>query len=639
MKININEIKSFLSKISKQSILISIIIIIFIPLIIISFIIWKNNLIDNLKSYNSIELNSAKTDNEIDSKVVNKSDVLKILTNAEIYFNNNELELALIEYKKLLINWYWNIPILTKIVEIQIRLQQFNDALYTYTVLLKVINNNEIFSWKEIKDNNEIFTWKEIKDNNLTQNIIEKWNNLNNKDPNSDLSEYFLELAKLHFDAFDYYYEENVQKNYYAIIYNYLLTLHSLDIAESYNPNIADIYYYRGKILMDIWSFDDTAEKEFKKAIELKKDDFNYYYRLWNSLNEQKKYEEAILVYLKWIELNDKYEKLYLNIWNAYYDLWKNEKTLEYYNKWIAICSEMCSSFYYNIWNHLFYDEKYVESIPYLDKAIELNNNEIKAYSIRWQALFYINKYDLAKKDLEHIIKNNYNINIWYYYLGIILQIEWKYEQAISNFDKISETDYNYKNAEFKIDEIKKLQNNKVNIPFWKQKVSIINIHSGDWILSDKNILDVNNINMSNFRIVFDSNVFLPSNNLKYQYEWYKYISKINLYYNNLDNNDILVWYGLPFINSNGDFQENFWKWEKFSWGYEQLVNNFISVLEIIKSYNHPNIWDILPNNKQINIKIWIVDYYWNEYKSDNFKIKIEPNSSSKSTNTWILDI
>ena len=135
------------------------------------------------------------------------------------------------------------------------------------------------------------------------------------------------------------------------------------------------------------------------------------------------------------------------------------------------------------------------------------------------------------------------------------------------------------------------------------------------------------NITNKDIKIVFDSHF------ISWTYYWYQEISKINLYYNNLDSSDILVWYGLSFIESNGSFQEDFWSGEKFEWWYQSWPGGFFSFLQRIEAFNHPYIWDLLPKNKEINIKIWIVGYDWIEYKSDNYKIKI--NIPAPVVSSW----
>jgi tetratricopeptide (TPR) repeat protein len=150
--------------------------------------------------------------------------------------------------------------------------------------------------------------------------------------------------------------------------------------AQKLEPKNSETYFYQWRLIMDLnWDF-PSAEAKLKKALQLKKDNFEYYYRLGNAYMHQEKNKEAKIVFLQWIKLNNKYEKLRLNLWNVYYDLWDRKNGFNAYQSGIKVCSEMCASFYYNLWIE-FSNIDNEKAKNYYKKALEINPNHEEARS------------------------------------------------------------------------------------------------------------------------------------------------------------------------------------------------------------------------------------------------------------------
>lgn len=284
------------------------------------------------------------------------------IESANNYYKNNKYLEAINIYEKLLEKWTVTPELLNNIFASYVKLWKYDKALYIIKFMVSNFWTSESIIWTHIEKNNLsnkiISLYKEI--------IKEKYKN----------PEHLLEVAKLLYEAWDYYYDLDSKKYYMAILTQYMNAYVLLDDAIKLDPNNSQYYYYQWRLIMDIGDSFEKSQKKLEKAIELKKDDFNYYYRLWNALMHQNKYKEAKEKFLKWIELNSNYEKLHLNLWNMYFKLWEREKWYSSYDNWLKVCSEMCDWFYNNIGNELYVDKKYNEAMKSYEKALETTNDK-----------------------------------------------------------------------------------------------------------------------------------------------------------------------------------------------------------------------------------------------------------------------
>ncbi|MDD3793916.1 MAG: hypothetical protein PHI37_03830 [Candidatus Gracilibacteria bacterium] len=233
-----------------------------------------------------------------------------------------------------------------------------------------------LYNMMETSSQKEKFTGFRIEENDLSQNIVNLNERIFKQGNLTDTN--LVEYAKLMYKAGDYYYDYDNQKYYFAILIHYISAYLILEDAQKINPENPDIYFYKGRLLMDITGDFYQAELELKKAISLKTDHFEYYYRLGNAYMHQDKVVLAKENFLKGIELNDNYEKLYLNLGNMNFLLGEDQEGYDNYNKGLKVCHEMCDSFYFNIGKELYNSGKYEEGRKSVEKAYEINPSEEK---------------------------------------------------------------------------------------------------------------------------------------------------------------------------------------------------------------------------------------------------------------------
>lgn len=285
-------------------------------------------------------------------------DINNDIKSAQIYYNNKDYVKAIEIYEKLLNEWEITPEILNNIFSSYVMLWEYDKALY----VIKFMVSN---FWAS-----ESIIWIKIEKDNLSDRIISLYKDIIKEDYKNP--EHLLEVAKLLYEAWDYYYDLDAKKYSFAIFTQYMNAYILLDDAIKIDPNNSEYYFYQWRLKMDIWDSFEDSEKKLKKAVELKNDDYRYYYRLWNALMHQNKYSEAKENFLKWIALNSDYEKLHLNLWNMYFELWEKEKWYLSYETWLKICKEMCDWFYNNIGNELLNEWKYIEAKESYQKALEI---------------------------------------------------------------------------------------------------------------------------------------------------------------------------------------------------------------------------------------------------------------------------
>ena len=101
-------------------------------------------------------------------------------------------------------------------------------------------------------------------------------------------------------------------------------------------PSNQDIYYYFGNLNISLKKFKD-AEKNFRKAIELKPDFFQAQMNLANTLKELNKLNESEEIYKKVIRLNANHHKAYFNLGCLQQEVGRLKEAEENFNKTIEL--------------------------------------------------------------------------------------------------------------------------------------------------------------------------------------------------------------------------------------------------------------------------------------------------------------
>ena len=294
----------------------------------------------------------------------------ELINDADNDFSNKNYPEAIIKYEKILDNWIVTEKLINNLFISYINESRYKDA---QRIIFYLISLN----W-----NNERLVWSIIEENNLSENIYKYQEILKNQE-NRKIED-IIKYAELLYDAWDYYYNKDQQKYFFAIFLHYLSAYLALEDWIEINPKNSELYYLQWRLIMDIWGNISLAEKKLKIAVSLNSKDYRYYYRLWNAYMEQNKNLLARDAFIKWLSLNNNFEKLYLNLGIIYFKLWDREKWYLNYNLWLKICSNECSSFYNNLWNEKLNDWDIKLSKEYYLKALELNpNNEHARNNLR----------------------------------------------------------------------------------------------------------------------------------------------------------------------------------------------------------------------------------------------------------------
>ena len=177
-------------------------------------------------------------------------------------------------------------------------------------------------------------------------------------------------------------------------------------IEEQKNHSTAEIEFYRGLTLQNEkkWS---EAVGYYNKAIKLNPQDANAYNNRGNAKARLKEYTEAIKDYNQAIELNLQYAEAYNNRGNAKFYLKQYNEAMKDYNQAIELNLQYAEAYKNRGFakihlaqpNTAARDLKYKEAIKDLDKAIELNPQDAEAYEYRGSAQIHLKQFFAAEKD------------------------------------------------------------------------------------------------------------------------------------------------------------------------------------------------------------------------------------------------
>lgn len=346
------------------------------------WIIWWNSLEDTSSSFvrllaflkdfwNGISTTFQKAlwwkveNNVIQNGFGDDSAMSEKIIQAREYFSGWKYQEAIVEYESILEQSVANDEIMNNLFISYVYTNEFQKAINVIYFLV-----DQVWPIEEI-------VWYPIEKNNISKLILENYEKQKN-DP-SNIEWYLLEYAQLAYQAGDEYYEEDKERYFMAIMLHYLSAYLSLEELLSINPESAEAYFYQGRLIMDINESFSLSEEKLLKAVELKDDHFEYYYRLWNAYRSQKKYDEAIEVYKKWIDLNKDYPKLYLNLGLTYSYVKKFEIAIDTLMKAVPICDENCYKVYSNLWYSHYSMNNHDEAKKWYEKVIEIKPDHIDA--------------------------------------------------------------------------------------------------------------------------------------------------------------------------------------------------------------------------------------------------------------------
>ena len=177
------------------------------------------------------------------------------------------------------------------------------------------------------------------------------------------------------------------------------------------------------------------AEELFNHLIKVYKSDYNSYYNLGIIKYDQKKYEESIYYFTLACKIKDNFYAAYHHLAMSYEQLKIFDKAIFFYNKANQFNEEKVLFSYNNLGNVFLNLKDYFKAIECFNEALKFNGNKALVYNNLGIANFEIGNIEEAIKFFEKAIALD-NQNIKYY--SVILSIIPFIKKDISYYNKFA---------------------------------------------------------------------------------------------------------------------------------------------------------------------------------------------------------
>jgi tetratricopeptide (TPR) repeat protein/S1-C subfamily serine protease len=204
--------------------------------------------------------------------------------------------------------------------------------------------------------------------------------------------------------------------------------------ATKVDPGFYQSWRFLGFSLNELKRYPE-ALTAYQRAIEIKKDDFVLHKEQGDVLRELKRYPEAVSAYTKAVTLQPNHPWVYLNRGNAYSDQKQYSQAITDYTQAIKIDPQHAEA-YYN-WGVIYFrQEQYSQAIAKYNQAIKIDPQHAGAYNNRG-AIYAIQKqYPQAIADLNYVIKLDPQYANAYNNRGLVYFRQKQYPQAISDYNQ-----------------------------------------------------------------------------------------------------------------------------------------------------------------------------------------------------------
>ena len=192
------------------------------------------------------------------------------------------------------------------------------------------------------------------------------------------------------------------------------------------------------------------AIENYKKAIEINPTHAPSHNGLASVYTIIKVYEKAIEYYKKAIEINPKYAPFFYGLGNVYYHLKEFDYSIAQYKKALEINPNYAAP-YYGLGVVYYYLKNNDKAIEQCKKAIEIDAEFIEAYNGLGNAYKQIKEFDNAIKQYRKIIKIDPKYSTAYNGLGNVYYDLKDYEKALKLYKKTIEIDPQYYGAYWNI--------------------------------------------------------------------------------------------------------------------------------------------------------------------------------------------
>lgn len=181
---------------------------------------------------------------------------------------------------------------------------------------------------------------------------------------------------------------------------NYEMAQVYLDDALLQEPDVPEVYYWRGKVATTDLNDEiiETAIGDFTQAIELKPDYWEAYFErgkvhlYFNRLNDA---EED---FQKVAEINPSFKDVYSYLAQIEIQRGNDDKAMEYLNK---VSANGDYKYYYNLGKIFLNAKSYELAVENFTKALELNKYLVDGYYLRAKAYEALGEYKKALDDLK----------------------------------------------------------------------------------------------------------------------------------------------------------------------------------------------------------------------------------------------
>ena len=301
--------------------------------------------------------------------------------------------------------------------------------------------------------------------------------------------------------------------------------------------------------------YDDALQKkdmkEYTKAIKVLSDlikENKYYYDAYlvrgQCYEQIKQYDSALNDYNTAIQMNPDYSEALFQRGLLFHAIKKDpKKAIADINKVLSLKPNYYDAFLLRaaIYETL---QQYQESISDYSKAIELKENDGNSYFKRAMAYLKISKEDECLKDLNQSISLRNNFATAYFERGKIFQSRASYVDALSDFEKSTETgmftpDLILRKADIQL-ELKQYKQavknytqlinmNKKPKAEWYSKRGLCYSYAGDSLLAQKDFTKAISLDKNNYLIyVYRAQNFIKQKRISYAMNDYKKAIDLN---------------------------------------------------------------------------------------------------------------
>ncbi len=184
---------------------------------------------------------------------------------------------------------------------------------------------------------------------------------------------------------------------------NYEMAIVFLDDALLLDPDVPEIYFWRGKLATVDLNDEvvETAIAEFTQAINLRPDYWEAYFERGKVHLYFNRLEEAESDFKKVIEIKPDFEEAYSYLAQIELIRGNDKKAVEYLDK---VSSEKNYKYYYNLGKILYNAKNYKAAVEALSKALQENKYLVDAYYTRAKSYEELEMYKEALQDLKSAV-------------------------------------------------------------------------------------------------------------------------------------------------------------------------------------------------------------------------------------------